>query len=356
MNNDLNYMDLDPEFDDELETGNDPTELEPTSTVEIPDDDEPSSDSHDEPKSSDEDDLITQFLKSKGIKDPKAIKQLDDDGNIQEVDFNSLSREEQLNILGSSDLDNNYGLDQDETKFISLLRDNNLSIDDYLNYIRNKAIEDFVASNSTPSYQIDNLSDDELYLLDLKYNFPDISEEEAAQYLEHEKSNSALWEKKAKILRDSYKAKEDEQAEEERLLEAEKTKEAQAQFYNSMSEAINNLKSIETFDLEDSDRERISEFVLGTDATGTNYMYRALQDPESVAKMAWFLMDGEDSIKSLNNYWTDVVKRTSQSKYEEGYQDAINNRKSKITLKSTPSKETKNKFISLGDFNPLDLD
>ena len=67
-------------------------------------------------------------------------------------------------------------------------------------------------------------------------------------------------------------------------------------------------------------------------------------------------MDGEDSIKSLNNYWTDVVKRTSQSKYEEGYQDAINNRKSKITLKSTPSKETKNKFISLGDFNPLDLD
>ena len=161
MNNDLNYMDLDPEFDDELETGNDPTELEPTSTVEIPDDDEPSSDSHDEPKSSDEDDLITQFLKSKGIKDPKAIKQLDDDGNIQEVDFNSLSREEQLNILGSSDLDNNYGLDQDETKFISLLRDNNLSIDDYLNYIRNRAIEDFVASNSTPSYQIDNLSDDE---------------------------------------------------------------------------------------------------------------------------------------------------------------------------------------------------
>ena len=157
-------------------------------------------------------------------------------------------------------------------------------------------------------------------------------------------------------MRDSYKAKEDEQAEEERLLEAEKTKEAQAQFYNSMSEAINNLKSIETFDLEDSDRERISEFVLGTDATGTNYMYRALQDPESVAKMAWFLMDGEDSIKSLNNYWTDVVKRTSQSKYEEGYQDAINNRKSKITLKSTPSKETKNKFISLGDFNPLDLD
>ena len=69
--------------------------------------------------------------------------------------------------------------------------------------------------------------------------------------------------------------------------------------------------------------------------------------------MAWFLLDGADSIKALNDYWTDVVKKTSQSKYEEGYQDAVNKKVSKIK----PSSSKVNKFIDLGNSaNFLDLD
>ena len=74
--------------------------------------------------------------------------------------------------------------------------------------------------------------------------------------------------------------------EEQKLVDEAKDQEAQEAFANSMIEAINGLKTIESFDLEDEDRERIAEFILGTDATGTNYMYRALKDPESIVKMA----------------------------------------------------------------------
>lgn len=301
----------------------------------------------------DEDDLITALLKSKGVK-PSAVKYLDEQGNIQEVEFNSLSREEQLNILGSSDLDDNYGLDPDEINFINLLRDNKLSVNDYLDYVRNKAVDDFVANNNQSTYEVDNLSDEELYLLDLKYNFGDITEEEAQQYLEHEKSNESLWAKKIQALRDGYKAKENEKLEEQRLIDEAKSKEDQEAFNNSMIEAIRGLKTIESFDLEDDDRERIAEFVLGTDATGANYMMRALQDPESIAKMAWFLLDGADSIKALNDYWTGVVKQHSQTKYEEGFQDALNGKKSKVTR----TNQTKsNKTVSLNNDIPvLDLD
>lgn len=345
MNDDLNYLDLDPEFDDDDVTphqeGEPNIELEPV---------EPQS-TVDEPQ---EDDLITSFLKSKGIKDPTAIKQLDDNGEIQEVNFNDLSREEQLNILGSSDLDNNYGLDDEETQFISTLRDNNLSVNDYLNYIRNKAIEEYLESNTQSEYSIDNISDEDLYLLDLKYKFNDVTEEEAAQYLEHEKSNEALWNKKIEALRADYRAKEAEQIEQQKLIDGEEERKRQEAFQNSMIDAINGLKNIETFDLEDEDRDKITEFVLGTDATGTNYMYRALQDPENIAKMAWFLLDGADSIKALNDYWTDVVKKTSQSKYEEGYQDAINKKVSKVNKTTSSSKP--NNFIDLGNANFLDLD
>lgn len=291
MNDELNYLDVDPEDDDLDNQVLDPIDIDD------PDDD---LDNHDGDGDDDktgegntpdgnqdnDDDLLVALLKSKGIKDPSAIKYEDEQGNIQEVDFNSLSREEQLNILNSSDLDDNYGLEPEETEFISLLRDNNLSVEDYLDYVRNKAIEDFVAANSEPQYEVDQLSDEELYLLDLKYNFGDITEEEAQQYLEHEKANETLWNKKIQVLRDGYKAKEEAKLEEQKLVDEAKDQEAQEAFANSMIEAINGLKTIESFDLEDEDRERIAEFILGTDATGTNYMYRALKDPESIVKMA----------------------------------------------------------------------
>ena len=338
MNDDLDYLDLDP-IEDDLDN----PELDPVNPDGL-DDDLDNSEGDDDPDNKgdddnpdknqdDDDDLITSLLKSKGIKDPSAIKYADEQGNIQEVDFNSLSKEEQLGILNSSDLDDNYGLEPEETEFISLLRDNNLSVEDYLDYVRNKAIEDFIAANSEPHYEIDGLSDEELYLLDLKYNFEDITEEEAQQYLEHEKANETLWNKKIKVLRDGYKAKEEAKLEEQRLIDEAKDKENQEEFANSMVEAINNLKTVESFDLEDEDRERIAEFILG------------------------FLLDGADSIKALNDYWTDVVKQHSQTKYEEGYKDALSGKKSKVNKKSSQPKSNKQKTISLdGDIPILDLD
>lgn len=234
----------------------------------------------------DSEDIITQYLKSKGIVDPSAIKQVDDNGNVQEVDFNKLSKEEQLGILGSSDLDNNYGLENDEVQLINTLRDNSLSVKDYIDYVRKNAVDEYVNANSGPQYTVDSMSDDELYLLDLKDKLKDITDEEANSYLEHEKSDESFWNKKISALREDYKAKEDSQIEQQQLIQQQEAEQQQQEFSNAMTDAIGNLNSIESFDLEDADKDKIAEFVLGQDATGTNYMYRALQDPESVAKMA----------------------------------------------------------------------
>lgn len=361
MNDEVNELDL-VDYDSYVDEGDNhssPLDGEiNTEPMDIPD---PEDEKEEEVDTNleEEDDLLTAYLKFKGIKDPKAIKQLDDDGNIQEIDFNQLSREEQLNILNSSDLDNNYGLEPEETEFINLLRDNNITVENYLDYIRKKAIEDFISANNEPKYEVDNLSDEELYLLDLQYNFKDISEEEAKQYLDYEKSNEVLWNKKMQVLRDNYKEKERAKLEEEQLLENEKIKESQEAFQNQMYEAINSLDNIESFDLEQEDKEKIAEFIFGTDATGTNYMERALRDPENIAKIAWFLLDGGDSIKALNEYWTGIVKEHSQNKYKEGYQDALNGKKSKVTVKNNSSKTNKtktNNFIRLSDMSEIDLD
>ena len=331
-------------------TGVNQVDLEtPSNTTNLEDND---------PTDNNEDDLITLMLKSKGIKDPHAIKQVDEQGNEEDVDFYNLPREEQLNILHSSDLDNNYGLSPDETNLVNVLRNNKISVNDYIDYVQRQAVEDYINSNTPDkTYDIDTLSDDELYILDLKSSYEDLTEVEALDYLTHEKGNTSLWEKRIKTLRDNYKAKEDSAKEEQRLLAEKEENESKERFASSMNTAISNLTAIESFDLEDEDREKISEFVLGTDATGTNYMYKALNDPETVAKMAWFAMEGENAIKSLNDYWTGVVKQTSKSNYDQGYKDAQSGSKPKTTTRVSDKRSNKgNKFISIDEVNYIDLD
>ena len=46
-----------------------------------------------------EDDAMSAFLKSRGIADPTKIQFENENGEIEDVDFNSLSREEQLTML-----------------------------------------------------------------------------------------------------------------------------------------------------------------------------------------------------------------------------------------------------------------
>lgn len=50
-----------------------------------------------------DDDIITSLLKEKGISDPNKVKFENEDGEIEEVPFSSLDKEEQLNILNSQE-------------------------------------------------------------------------------------------------------------------------------------------------------------------------------------------------------------------------------------------------------------
>ena len=220
MDNDLDDLDFDVD-----EVNNPSGVVEPTPVVdrqntEIADTDTDTTD--DDSTTLEDTDLLTDLLRAKGIVDPKAIKFTDDEGNITEHDFNSLSREEQLEILNSSDSDNDDELTPDELSIIKFIRDNNLTIDQYNQYIGRQAVDGYLKDNDQPQYAIDSLSDEELYLLDLKQTIKNISDTDAQAYLDHEKENEQLWSKKITGLRDSYKEKEVEQTKEQnKIAEAE---------------------------------------------------------------------------------------------------------------------------------------
>ena len=87
--------------------------------------------------------LIDELLKDKGISDSSKIKFENDEGEIEEVDWNSLSSEEQLNILKSKDepiYNNDYDLDESEIQLINAIRKGNMTPQEYINFIQRDSI------------------------------------------------------------------------------------------------------------------------------------------------------------------------------------------------------------------------
>lgn len=195
------------------------------------------------PEEENDEDILTKLLKSNGI-NPDSVKIQNEEGEIEEVNFYDLSPEEQLDLLHGP-VKEDTSLEDDEISFINHLRDNNLSINDYLEYYRKQVIEDYqnnIQDNTT--YDIDSFSDDELFIADLKDKIPDLTDEEASQQLNIEKQNEALFTKKMQGIRTQLKEREKlamEQAQQEAQAEADK----QAAAYEDMIvEAIKENDSI----------------------------------------------------------------------------------------------------------------
>ena len=73
-----------------------------------------------EPQSAEE--IIASLLESRGIEDASKIKFENEDGEIEEVNWNDLDNESKLNILNSSEIDDNTRLDDDEIDLINAIR------------------------------------------------------------------------------------------------------------------------------------------------------------------------------------------------------------------------------------------
>ena len=86
-----------------------------------------------------EDTWLSMLLRDKGIQDPTKIKFADDEDNIQERDWNSLSDEEKYNILmqqePSSEEEESSDLTDEEIELINTIRENNLTPTEYFNSV-----------------------------------------------------------------------------------------------------------------------------------------------------------------------------------------------------------------------------
>lgn len=322
---------------------------------EHPYDDDYPEDNTVEEEPQEEEDVISAFLRSKGI-NPNSIKFTGEDGQQEEHKFEDLSAEEQLQILQYNELDDNYGLTNEETQLINNLRSNNLSVQDYNDYIAKQAIENYTKNNTQPQYQVDSISDDELFIIDLKARIPELSDEEVLAELDSAKANEDLFTKKVQSIRDDYKQKEDLIEQQEQQLRQQEAAQQAQQFEQLI---INTIQENDSIDLGDSqlalsvdDKNEIASFILDEDATGVRYISRALDDPRTLVKMVWYALKGEEAFSKISDYYKSKISEAAKYNYNKGYEDAKSGKAANLakSIVRKPAKST-NKPLTINDID-----
>ena len=294
--------------------------------------------------------FLYEFLKEKGIEDPSKLQFENEDGEIEEVDFNSLSDEEKLNIINSV---SDPGLTQHETDVVNYLRQNNVTFNQVIDYFSKKAVEDYLAQNPDrvyqKSYTVDDYTDDELYLADLKSKYPEFTDEELMSKLETAKANEALFKKEVDALRVDYKNQEDAE------IEAQKQREQQDydNLVGNLQNILNNFNEValdstdaesDVLEIEDSDKQQVLAYLLNQDSEGKSQLVKDLENPATLIELAWLRTQGRTLIDNTTRYWKDLLKeeRKEKAKLQKELESYKSRNEQSVVVPKPPTKNDDN--------------
>lgn len=282
-------------------------------------------------------DLIIEVLKNKGI-DPNSIKCENENGEIEELKFSELSKEEQLSLLSDIETESNDEYSETELEAIEFLRENNMSISELAQAIRQKTIDELKTEEQT--YSVDEFTDDELFIADFRNKYgEDFTEDELLAELEKAKENEDLFNKKMTKLRTDYKSYEDAEKEEKTA----RAKAEQDRIYNEyVSNMVNVAKNIndlhDTAELEETDKSEILDFIFNEDGNGKTALQKAFDDPETLFKVAWYIKHGDEVFKEIHQYYQGEISKLSKNTKTKPVETVVKPSKNQHTTRQRPKR------------------
>lgn len=306
-----------------------------------------------------ESELIKSLLKEKGIDDLSKIKFENDKGEIEEISWNDLSNEEKMAILSPEQEDDNTRLDDQEINLINQMRLHNVTPQEFVQIIKQQGVAEYVAQQENPDahYAVDDLTDEELYVLDLQARVEGITEEELQEALDRAKSNEELFQKEITGIRNEYKKLEEDKNQRDAALEEQKAQEQFAQFSRDIVNSIENFTNVGELDvdMDDNDMNELYQFITGSNNAGIRYLDQALSDPNTLVRVAWFALKGEDIINSISDYYKSEITKAHRAGVEEGKKKATpkEQKEEKETKVVVKKKEPENREKARKDISDI---
>lgn len=296
------------------------------------------------------DNIIDSLLKDRGIEDRTKIKFENDEGETEEYNWEDLDNETKLNILRQHDSDET-DLDDEEIELVNSVRRNQMTPSEFIQYIQQDAINRYVQQNQVNNnfYKVNDFTDDELFMSDF-ITRTNATEEEATEALERAKINEALYKKQIDGLRQEYQRAEDELNQYNAYQQYAQQQAQYKQFAEKVQYSIMNLNEFGGYDLnmDNEDMNEVYDFIIGSDSAGNSHLGKALNDTDTLVKMAWFALYGEQMIQDINDYYKKEIAAVRKSSYNKGLQDSKD--KPKVVHKNITTKPKSPTFDDLDDF------
>lgn len=268
-----------------------------------------------------ENEIINELLKAKGILDPLAINMEGEDGSLTQLNFYELPYHEQLNILKAND-DVNTILDPDEIEAVNFLRKNGVSLEETIEYYQRKAVEDHINSQSIAGLDVDQYSDEELYAIDLKNNFEELTNDEILLELQKQLEHPELFKKKVDKLRTEYNEIEQVQLQESVRMQEEQDSVRYQELESNLVTVAQSVGDIGGLDLDVDDKNEILSYILEKDINGLTPFIKSLNSPQQLFELAWFAVKGNDAFNIIHDYYKKEIEKVSRTSYEKGKQSA----------------------------------
>jgi len=298
--------------------------------------------------------IINDLLQSRGIQDPRALQYLDENDEVVEVDFYSLPYEDQVEILKTDTTVEEPTFTEDELGTIELLRQNNATLEDVLEYTKRQAIEEYLREQNGQNFMVDDYDDNELFLMDLQLKYEDWTEEELQIELEKELQYEELFKKKVDRLRKEYVELEIQSKEQEQVATQQKELEAFQDLSNSLIEVAVKVEDIGGLAINDDDKNLVLDTVLNKNINGVSKFHKMLEQPDSLFKLAWFAEKGEEAFAMIHDYYIKQIDVRTKAAYAKGKDEA----KPKTTtsgkvsaVRANTSKSNGKKVASIDDLH-----
>lgn len=248
-------------------------------------------------------DIISSLFKAKGYRDLNDILIINEHGQEEHKSLEELTDSEKYDILTAPDM----LLSQEETQVINLLRKNNTTLKDILQYNAEQAVQNYINSQQS-NFIVDQATDEQLFLADLKSKYPTLTDEELNSELEDAMLDEDIFNKKIAILRQQYKQIE----EDERAAKANEAARAKEEEMNNSIRAINsvaqNTDDLYDLELSDMDKDEVMRHLFDLDVNGKSEFYKRLQDPNELFRLAWFSLKGDDAFSMVHSYYQKEIE------------------------------------------------
>ena len=96
--------------------------------------------------------------------------------------------------------------------------------------------------------------------------------------------------------------------------------------------------------------------MLSRDEAGNNYLWQALQDPDTLVKAAWFILNGEEVLDGVADYFKNKIKLVSENQYKKGFEEGKQGKepsRPQVVINQKPNHRPVQQYT---DINQLDDD